>query len=185
MHLLLLTGSTRAGSVNTAVLRTAAALAGPDVGTDLYDGLAGLPAFDPDLDVEPLPGPVAGLRARIGAADAVLVCTPEYAGGMPGSFKNLLDWTVGGMEIHGRPVAWINAASVAAPTGAAGTHAGLAAFFGYVGGQVVEDACARIPLGRGDIGPDGLVADPGARESIAAVLTTLRRAAPPRAGRDR
>lgn len=66
MHLLPLTGSTRAGSVNTAVLRTAAALAGPGAGTDLYDGLAALPAFDPDRDADPLPAPVTDLRARIG-----------------------------------------------------------------------------------------------------------------------
>ncbi|MDN5917149.1 MAG: NAD(P)H-dependent oxidoreductase [Pseudonocardia sp.] len=185
MHLLLLSGSTRSGSVNTAVLRTAAVAAGPRVTTDLFDGLVGLPAFDPDRDVDPLPGPVAGLRARIGAADALLICTPEYAGGMPGAFKNLLDWTVGGMEIHGRPVAWVNAASVAAPTGASGTHAGLAAFLGYVGAAVADAACARVPLGRADIDDDGLVADPAAREAIGVAVRALCEAAIPSEAGDR
>ena len=54
----------------------------------------------------------ADLRQEIAAADAVLFCTPEYAGTLPGSFKNLLDWTVGGGEIYGKPAVWINPAAV-------------------------------------------------------------------------
>jgi NAD(P)H-dependent FMN reductase len=42
---------------------------------------------------------VADLRRQIEAADAVVFCTSEYAGALPGSFKNLLDWTVGGGEV--------------------------------------------------------------------------------------
>ena len=56
----------------------------------------------------PLPPAVVDLRARIAAADAILFSTPEYAGAMPGSFKNLLDWTVGGVEMSHKPSAWIN-----------------------------------------------------------------------------
>ena len=48
------------------------------------------------------------LRAAIERAAGVLICTPEYAGTLPGSFKNLLDWTVGGTEISDKPVAWVN-----------------------------------------------------------------------------
>ncbi|MGH4015240.1 MAG: NADPH-dependent FMN reductase [Pseudonocardiaceae bacterium] len=90
-----------------------------------------LPAFNPDDDHEPLHPAVADLRRQI-AADALLFCTPEYAGALPGSFKNLLDWTVGGSEIYGKPVCWINASSVAAPTGGADAHASLAKVLGYV-----------------------------------------------------
>jgi NAD(P)H-dependent FMN reductase len=68
---------------------------------------------------------VAELRHEIGAADAVLICTPEYAGALPGSFKNLLDWTVGGGEADRKPVGWINASGVAAPTGGGDAHASL------------------------------------------------------------
>ena len=53
----------------------------------------------------------AALRAALAAADGVLFCTPEYAGALPGSFKNLLDWTVGGGEMYGQPVAWIYVAA--------------------------------------------------------------------------
>ena len=105
VRILLVSGSTRGGSTNTALLRTAQAVTPADITTVLYDGLADLPAFNPDDDYEPLPAGVAALRAQIAAADAVLFCTPEYAGALPGSFKNLLDWTVGGAEMYGRPVA--------------------------------------------------------------------------------
>jgi NAD(P)H-dependent FMN reductase len=111
MKVLLISGSTRTGSTNTAALLTAAALAPRAVTTVLYQGLATLPAFNPDHDGDLLPEAVAELRREIGGADAVLLCTPEYAGTLPGSFKNLLDWTVGGADLYGKPVAWINVAA--------------------------------------------------------------------------
>jgi len=172
-QLLLVSGSTRRGSTNTAVLRTAQAVAPDGVGATLYDGLADLPAFNPDDDHEPLHAAVADLRGRIGAADAVLFCTPEYAGALPGSFKNLLDWTVGGGEIYGKPVAWINASSVAAPTAGADAHASLAKVLGYVAADIVEAACLRLPMSRAAVGPDGTVSDPQIRDGVATVVRTL------------
>src|SRR2546421_5932902 len=109
VRILLISGSTRRGSGNTAALRTVQALAPDGITAELYDGLAALPAFSPDEDERP-PGPAADLRARIAAVGALLFCTPEYAGTLPGSLKNLLDWTVGGGEIYGKPVGWVNVA---------------------------------------------------------------------------
>jgi NAD(P)H-dependent FMN reductase len=78
---LLVSGSTRSGSTNTAALATAAELAPDQVTAVRYGGLASLPAFNPDDDGDRLPEAVADLRERIAAADAVLFCTPEYADG--------------------------------------------------------------------------------------------------------
>ena len=111
------------------------------------------------------------LRASIAAADAVLFCTPEYAGALPGSFKNLLDWTVGGGEMYGRRVAWINASGL--PTGAADAHASLRTVLGYLSTEIVEDACVHIPVPRQAVGDDGLIGEPRLRARIADVLTTL------------
>ena len=94
MRLLLVSGSTRRCSTNTAALRALRDLAPAGVHATLYDGLADLPAFDPDQDQQ-APSAVGQLRAQLAAADAVVFSTPEYAGTLPGSFKNLLDWTVG------------------------------------------------------------------------------------------
>ncbi len=108
-ELLLISGSTRPASSNTAVLRTAGHLAPDSVTTTLYTGLVELPAFVPETPATP--PAVSELCAAIARADLVVFCTPEYAGTLPGSLKNLLDWTVGTADLYEKPVAWINAAA--------------------------------------------------------------------------
>ncbi|GAA4637779.1 NADPH-dependent FMN reductase [Actinoallomurus vinaceus] len=170
---LTVSGSLRAGSTNSAALRTAGVVAPPAMTIRSFAGMGDLPHFNPDDDHDPLPPAVAGLREAIGAADALLLCTPEYAGALPGSFKNLLDWTIGGGEMYGKPVAWLNVSSSAAPTGGAGAHDSLRTVLGYAGSLIVEAACARIPLSRNHVGQDGLIADPAVREAISRSLTAL------------
>ena len=140
-RILLISGSLRAGSTNTALLRTAQTVAPDGTVALIYEGLGRLPHFNPDDDVEPLHPAVADLQTRIAGSDALLFSTPEYAGALPGSFKNLLDWTVGGGETYGIPVAWINASG--SPTGAADAHRSLRTVLGYTGSDIVEEACAH------------------------------------------
>jgi NAD(P)H-dependent FMN reductase len=166
----LICGSLRAGSTNKALLRTVDAMMPADVATYLYDGLERLPHFNPDDDQDPLPAAVKDLRARIAAADAILISTPEYAGAMPGTFKNLLDWTVGGVEISDKPAAWINIASTG---GATATHESLTTVLNYTGAKVIEAACVRIPIPRDAVGSNGLIDDPGLRADINAAVTRL------------
>ncbi len=173
VYVLLISGSLRDNSTNSAVVATASAVAPDGVEGLIYTGMASLPYFNPDDDVDPLPATVAELRERIAAADAVLICTPEYAGALPGSFKNLLDWTVGGMAIQGKPVAWINAS--AAPTGAENAHKSLRIVLGYVDADIVESACRHIAVPRAAVGTDGLIADPKVRHEIADTLSDLAR----------
>jgi chromate reductase len=174
-RILLVSGSLRERSTNTALLRTAIAAAPPGVEASLYGGLGTLPWFNPDDDPEggPVHPAVADLRSQIAHANALLFCTPEYAGALPGSFKNLLDWTVGGGETYGKPVGWVNVAGPASPTGAAGAHDSLRAVLTYTGTDIVEAACVRLPVGRGAVGTDGLVADAEARAGVAAALAAL------------
>ncbi len=172
MRVLLVSGSTRSGSANTAALMTAAALAPPGVMTVLYQGLAALPAFNPDYDGEVVPEPVAELRRELAAADVVLFCTPEYAGTLPGSLKNLLDWTVGGGQLYHKPVAWLN---VAAANRGQGARQALASVLGYVGAIVAEPACRHIPVDRSAIGPDGTISDPDFAAGVAEIWTELVR----------
>jgi chromate reductase, NAD(P)H dehydrogenase (quinone) len=178
-RILLVSGSLRDGSTNSALLRTAAVAAPDGIETTLYGGMRDLPHFDPGddpADGSP-PAAVAQMRAVIAAHDAILFCTPEYAGGLPGSFKNLLDWTVGGGETYGMAVAWVNVSGPAAPQGGAGAIAGLEATLGYTGSKLVADACRRIPVSRDDVGADGLIADPTVREQVAGALRALADAA--------
>jgi NAD(P)H-dependent FMN reductase len=154
-RILLISGSTREGSLHTAALRAAARFAPPDIAATLYDGLRALPAFVPS---EPsTPNSVIKLRHRVEAADAVLFSTPEYAGSLPGSFKNLLDWLVEGGTLIGKPVAWL---SMAAPGADDGALAALQTVLGHARARVLQSACIRVPLDPGVVDGRGIVADP-------------------------
>jgi chromate reductase, NAD(P)H dehydrogenase (quinone) len=169
VRILLVSGSLRAGSTNAAVLRTVRALSPEGVDAVIYEGLVTLPHFNPDDDVAPLPGPVSELRAQVDAASAVVFCTPEYAGALPGSFKNLLDWSVGGVELYEKPVAWINAST----REAAHAHGSLRTVLGYISAEIVEDACVHVPVPRQSVGSDGLIDDAGIRAALAEALRAL------------
>jgi NAD(P)H-dependent FMN reductase len=93
--------------------------------------------------------------------------------------KNLLEWTVGDAGTYDKAVGWINAAGPAAPTGAADAHESLRKVLGYVGADIVEAACQRIPITRQDVGQDGLIVDAKARaairDTVAALAAHVRR----------
>lgn len=110
-RVLCLPGSLRRVSANAAALQAARQLAAETLELELYDGLGRLPLFNPDDDSEPLPSPVRALREAVGHADALLIACPEYAHGVPGAFKNLLDWLVGSLEFPGKPVLLLNTAA--------------------------------------------------------------------------
>jgi len=177
VKLLLVSGSLRARSTTTAALRTARDLAPEGVDATLYDGLAALPHFNQDDDRDPLPPAVDALRGAVRAADAVLFSVPEYAGALPGSFKNLLDWLIGDglpRSIYEKPVGWINAS----PRGAPNAHAELRTVLGFAHAAIVDAACVHVPITEAMLGPDGLIVDEEARAAIAAALVTLAAWAP-------
>ena len=110
-RVLCLCGSLRRVSSNRAALEAACRLAAGTFDLELYEGLGALPLFNPDADADPLPPSVLALRAAVGRADALLIACPEYAHGVPGAFKNLLDWLVGSLEFPGKPVLLLNTAA--------------------------------------------------------------------------
>jgi NAD(P)H-dependent FMN reductase len=170
MQLLLICGSIRANSTNDAALTTVRSTAPADSQATTFAGLAELPAFNPDADVDPLPRQVAELRSVIVAADAVIFCTPEYAGSMPGSMKNLLDWTVGGTVLAGKPAAWLNAA---APGRGLGALAQLRTVLGYVEARIIESACLDVPVQRDMLAADGTVEHEPTRTRLAGIWPLL------------
>jgi NAD(P)H-dependent FMN reductase len=113
------------------------------------------------------------MRAAMHGADALLICTPEYAGAMPGVLKNLLEWTIGDASTYRKPVAWINASSPAAPTGGADAHESLEKVLRYAHADIAQDACVRIELTRQDVGESGLVENEAARQAMSDALAKL------------
>jgi NAD(P)H-dependent FMN reductase len=171
-RLLLISGSLRTASTNTAALRTAGQLAPANATTVLYENLGRLPPFNPDLDTEPLHPEVSQLRAAIHSAAALVLSTPEYAGALPGSFKNLLDWTIGDDRegsIYNKPVSWINTS----PRGAGGAHDELRSVLGYAHATIVDAACVRVPITTDMLSPDGFVVDKAARDGLAQAVAIL------------
>src|SRR5580765_2847247 len=92
MQILAISGSLRADSTNTALLRALREEAPAGIEIALYDGLKGIPAYDVDDDVVPAPAAVDELRELVREADAVFFATPEYNSAVPGALKNALDW---------------------------------------------------------------------------------------------
>jgi chromate reductase, NAD(P)H dehydrogenase (quinone) len=171
-RILLISGNTRPDSLHTAALRTAARFAPPEISASLYDGLPDLPAFVPG-DYTP-PDPVTFLRLRVSSADVVLFCTPEFAGYLPGSLKNLLDWLVDGGDLSGRPVAWL---SVSTPGHDEGAREQLETVLAHANAKLLAPACLRIPLSPAALDEErGLITDPQLHQALTDMLGVVQRA---------
>jgi chromate reductase, NAD(P)H dehydrogenase (quinone) len=179
MRVLAIPGSVRAASSNVALLRALAALAPGDVQIELYEGLAQLPMFSPDAADAALPPVVAELAARVAAADAVILCTPEYAFGMPGVLKNALDWLVSSGDLYEKPVAALSASPNEG--GAARALAWLCETLSAHHAHVPEAATFAIPFVRKVLGPAGVL-EPALAAKLRAALESLEHAVAARAG---
>ena len=173
MIILAISGSLRARSTNTEVLRAAAQLAPASMHISLYSGLGAVPPFNPDLDVEGavLPAEIQDLRAQVGQADALLVCSPEYAHGVPGVLKNALDWLVSGTEIVHKPIGLINASPRS-------THAqaSLAETLRTMSAVVVTEASIDLPLSGRQLDAGGIAAAPDLASRLRGAMEALVRA---------
>jgi len=170
MRILAISGSLRAGSSNTAMLQAAVALAPPGVEIVLYDGLSRLPHFNPDVDGANASAPVVDWRTLLKAADGVLISSPEYAHGVPGSLKNALDWVVGSAEFVNKPVALINTSPRAFHA-----QASLTETLTTMSAQVVPEACIEVPLLGRKLDASGILAEPGIAGAVRSGLLTFAR----------
>ena len=141
MKLLAISGSLRASSLNTCVLHAARSLAPAGVEIELFEAIDKLPFFNSDLESEHLPAQVVRFRAVIGAADGLLISSPEYARGVSGVMKNALDWLVGSEDFPGKPVALIN-------TSPRATHAlaALTLTLETMSARLIKDASITLAL---------------------------------------
>ncbi|HET9383258.1 MAG TPA: NAD(P)H-dependent oxidoreductase [Streptomyces sp.] len=147
VRILALVGSLRAGSHNRQLAEAAVGLAPAGVTVDLFEGLADIPFYNEDLDVEgSVPAAASKLREAAGAADALLLFTPEYNGTIPAVLKNAIDWLsrpYGSGALTGKPVAVVGTAF--------GQYGGVWAqdetrkALGVAGGKVLEDVKLAIP----------------------------------------
>ncbi len=167
MHILAISGSLRAGSSNTELLRAAALLAMPPTRVTLYEGLADLPAFNPDL-LEHAPGAVLSLRTQIGTADGLLISSPEYGHGVPGALKNALDWLFSGEEMIDKPVAIFNASPLSVYA-----DASLRETITVMSACLVAEASVTMPVPVRNLDAAAMVAHPEVAATLRAALAAF------------
>lgn len=170
MKILAISGSLRAASINSALLRAAARLAPPGVEFVIFRGVGELPLFNPDLEAR-LPAPVGILHAAVSAADALVFASPEYAHGVTGAVKNTLDWLVSFEPFVGKPVAVLNASPRAHHADAA-----LRETLKTMSAVVVEAASVAIPLLGSKLGEEDMVRDPDVALTVGGALQALQEA---------
>jgi NAD(P)H-dependent FMN reductase len=140
-----------------------------------YDGLAALPQFNPDIDIDPAPAAVRALREQMAAADAVIISSPEYAHGVPGALKNALDWLVSGVEIYGKPVALLNPSPRSLFA-----HPQLAETLRTMGALIAPGASLSLPIAGRGLDAAGIAGDPDLAERLRGVLVALTSIRAPR-----
>lgn len=179
-RILAISGSLRADSWNTTLLRAAAELLPPGAELVLHESLKAIPPFDEDDEHDPH-GTVHALREAIRSADAVLVATPEYNHSIPGQLKNAIDWVSrpsSDPALRGVPVAVIGAST--GLFGAVWAQAELRKVLGAAGAEVLD---RELPVGQASqhFDGDGSLVTPELREELTATLAELVAVARPAA----
>jgi len=171
MRILAISGSLRTGSSNTMLLRAAVALAPQAFEVSVYDGLATLPHFNPDLDNEAAPPPVVDFRSQLHASDGVLISSPEYAHGVPGVLKNALDWVVASGELYGKPVALLNASPRSVHA-----QASLKETLTVVTANLIPEASITVSLRSNKVDEASIISDPEISRALCSALEPFGRA---------
>ena len=175
MRILAISGSLRRDSHNTRLLRAAAQMLPPGAELELFDGLAAVPPYNEDDDVEPAPEAVQRLRDTIADSDALLIATPEYNASMPGVLKNAIDWAsrpFPGNALRDKPVAVIGVST--GLFGAVWAQAELRKALRHTGAHVLDD---EVPVGTADqaFAPSGELVDPELNRRLADLFDELDR----------
>jgi len=168
VKVLALSGSLRAASINSMLLRATARLAPSDIEVTVFSGLGELPLFNPDLE-QNLPTKVLGFHKLVADADSLLIASPEYAHAVTGTIKNALDWLVSFQPFASKLVAVLNASPRAHHADEA-----LRETLRTMAAVIVESASISIPLLGAGLDEEGMVASAAVSESIRAALRALQ-----------
>ncbi len=162
-------GSTRAASSNLNLLNAIQELTADTFDMNIYQDIGQLPQFNPDMDsAEHLPATVADFRTRLKAAEGILICTPEYAMGVPGALKNAIDWTVSSCEFSHKPVALITAS-----TSGLKAHDALLATLQVIEAEMTPDTAMVISFIKTKVNADGKITDEATLQRVQKLLAAF------------
>ena len=168
MRVLAISGSLRAASINSALLRATARLAPRGIEVRVYPEIRALPLFNPDLEAK-VPFEVSSLREAVAAADALIFASPEYAHGVTGVIKNTLDWLVSLEPFAYKPVAIFSASPRSQYADPA-----LRETLQTMSASIVNEACFSSQLVGAKMSEDDMVLSPSISAGIRAALGALK-----------
>jgi NAD(P)H-dependent FMN reductase len=161
-------GSLRRGSSNHAILQYLGTIVPADIQYIIYNDLAQIPPFDPGLDNDTPPAPVTALRDLLTNADGIIICTPEYAFGVPGQLKNMLDWLVSSSTLVDKPVALITAS-----LGGENAHASLLLTLGALTAKLSPKTNLLIQFVRSKVSVNGEITDADVVKNLQQLMTAF------------
>ena len=175
---LAISGSTRANSINHSLINAIKLLTEYELEIKTFAGIAELPQFNPDDDNETVAPVVVDFRQQLDEAAGVLICTPEYAHGVPGALKNAIDWTISSSQFPHKPTMLITAS-----TGGEYGHRALMETLKAIEAKNIDELQMIIPFAKTKISMHNEITDEttlaATRELIARFITTIRGNAAP------
>lgn len=165
INILAVSGSLRASSSNSRLLQSLEKKFDGECTWFLFNGLGAIPPFD---DAGTIPIEVTVWQQHLREADAVLICSPEYAFGIPGALKNAIDWTVGSGEFVNKPLALITAA-----TSGERAHAAWLDVFKALSANLSPERSVLISHIRAKLDEAGNIVDPAAADAVQRLVESL------------
>jgi chromate reductase, NAD(P)H dehydrogenase (quinone) len=163
--ILALCGSTRKNSTNLNLIKAIADLTKDKFELTIFEGLTEIPHFNPDLDNEHPPQAVIDFRKQLKETDSILICTPEYAMGVPGTLKNAIDWTVSSMEFSHKATALITASSMGEKA-----HASLLETLKVIEANITEQTQLLIPFAKTKVSNECKITDAKTLNEVNALM---------------
>jgi chromate reductase len=160
-----ISGSTRQNSTNLNLIKAITDLSNAKFEINIFNRLTEIPHFNPDLDNENPPKTVADFRNKLKEAEGILICTPEYAMGVPGTLKNAIDWTVSSMEFSNKPTVLITASS----SGEKG-HQSLMETLKVIEARITNETQLLIQFAKTKINNESKINDDKTRQELIALL---------------
>lgn len=164
-NIVAISGSTRKNSTNHLLINAIGELSKDIFKITMFEDLLDLPGFNPDKSFENTPAKVSDFRSLLYAADGILICTPEYAHGVPGTLKNAIDWTVSSAEFSNKPTVLITAST----EGKYG-HEALLETLKVIEAKNIENLQLLIPFVKTKINAEGKITEEKTLEDIKALI---------------
>ncbi len=151
---LAISGSTRQNSINHSLIKAIAELSATSLEITIFEGIANLPQFNPDNDGDNVAKEVADFRQQLDSAEGIIICTPEYAHGVPGTLKNAIDWTISSSSFPQKPTMLITAS-----TGGHYGHKALMETLKAIEAKNIDNLQMVIPFVKTKISMDNKITD--------------------------